>query len=451
MSSVICENEIVAELRLQSATGATRTIKVRNGERLCVGSDESAEVCLNDAGVASTHCLISANAGSVSVQDYYSDAGTIVNGNRVRQCQLPDNAEIRIGAAVILVTLQNGSAPPVRASIPDVVAVPADAPKAENEADPERSAGERSPLQVIEEMQSQLQQANAEVEVLERRLTAAAPAPSASAGDPFHEEMTELLRAEIVDLQTALAERDQQLTDSSTGGFATSEVEDVLPQADAERLVERLEQLLAELQQRDEQVATLTQLLDAAEETSQAERDERDQLNAWLGDIEERFGSREMDWQAERGKLQKNVERIAAERDRLELAMNADTSNAKLEATQQLIAGLRQAAESQRQELLDSEATVKQLRIELEQSEHAQSREELVKLAEERAEIARERQQLETARQHEQRAAPNDAALKLRVLRQHLNEIHEQEQKDKDERKLSRRVARLWSRLDGRS
>ena len=114
--------------------------------------------------------------------------------------------------------------------------------------------------------------------------------------------MIELLRAEVMDLQTALAERDQADTNPPPPAGSVA-ADDVLPQADAEKLVARLEQLLLELQERDNQIATLTELLEAAETACRAEREERSQLDAWLKDIEERFGYREQEWRVQQDKL----------------------------------------------------------------------------------------------------------------------------------------------------
>ncbi|MEJ7594457.1 MAG: hypothetical protein WKF77_23225 [Planctomycetaceae bacterium] len=73
-----------------------------------------------------------------------------------------------------------------------------------------------------------------------------------------------------------------------------------------------------------------------------------------------------------------------------------------------------------------------------------------MQLQTERSEIARLRQELEAERKRKQSPVVNDDNIKFQALRQHLNEIHVQEQKEREERKLSSRIARLWNRLDGR-
>lgn len=454
MSSISCKNEIVARLLLNSASPGRVPLEIREGERLFVGADESSEIRLTDEGVASTHCVFSADGGVISVRDCYSESGTLVDGNRIREMQLTANAEIRVGAARISVQLDSGNLPTPPFTSPPHDTSEKRAPVSEQAEYEDHTIHEQqpeSPFKTIEDLQLQLQQAHAEVEVLQNRLTQSVASVTTVETDPYQEEMIELLRAEVMDLQNALAERDLHSTDQSNAETEIPHGGDVTNQPDAERLDERLEQLLAELQLRDEQVATLTDLLETAEEASGAEREERNQMSAWLKDIEERFGSREQEWHIQLAKFEQSIEQLTNERDRAVSVMNADTSNAKLEATEKLMTSLRHAAESQRQQLQESEQTIAKLQSELKQVDHSQTREQLVQLAEQRAEVARQRQELDAARQSEARSAPNEATLKLQVLRQHLNEIHNQEQQEKEERKLSNRIAKLWGRMDGRS
>ena len=49
--------------------------------------------------------MISVSGGVVSVQDCYSEVGTIVGGERIRNTELTDGTEICIGSAQIAVTL----------------------------------------------------------------------------------------------------------------------------------------------------------------------------------------------------------------------------------------------------------------------------------------------------------------------------------------------------------
>ena len=459
MSSVYCQNQLVAVLLLRSSGQNCSVKEIHDGERLFVGSDESSDLRLTDDDVASTHCVISAESGCITVRDCYSQAGTSVDGNRISEMRLTANVEIHVGTAVILVNLESQRTADADCSdttaLPPAVSVQKPVQQLPSETKPIEDDGQhqRNPdasLRTISDLQLQLDQSRAENEVLHSRLAAAVTTAAVSDSDPYQEEMLELLRAEVMDLQAALAEQYQAGADQTSKIRTKSSGDDVLSQDDAEKLVRRLEDLLLELQERDEQAATLTELLSAAEEANRAERDERAQLDAWLKDIEERFGCREQEWLAQRNRLQSVIETIAAERDRAEAAISADSSNTKLEAAQNVLTALRDTAESQRQQLVESEQTVARLRREIELAGRGRSHEESVQLAEERAELARQRQELESARRDESRPGPGEAILKLQVLREHLKEIHQQEQKEQEERKLSSRIARLWNRMEGR-
>ena len=476
MSSIICEHEIAAVLTLESPRQDRFSREIRDGERLFVGTDENSDICLTDDNVAATHCVIIADGGCVTVQDCYSKTGTFVDERKIREVQLTANSEVQVGATVIAVTLnsrrskhtltERTSSADSRVRherdtvVAEVAGTSADSrPASEASAtsatanaapDAQPTLNADSVVQTIRDLKWQLEQALAENEVLHDRLAAIGTTTTDSQNDPFQEEMVALLRAEVMELQAALAEREQVSATPSHQRSLQCSGDEAFSEDDTAKLVERLEELLLELQERDEQIATLTELLEADEAANRAERDERTQLDSWLKDIEDRFGCREQEWQAEKSRLQADLGSMAADRDRAEAAINADSSNAKLEATQKVLVSLRDTAESQRLQLLESEQTILQLRREVELARHSQPREELVRLAEERAEIARQRQELEASRQHDHRAGANEATLKLQVLRQHLKEIHQQERKEQEERKLSSRLARLWSRLDSR-
>jgi len=459
MLSISCDNKTIATLHVNRPGRPRSSQVIREDECLAVGSDPSADICLTDDDIASTHCMIIARGGIVTVRDCFSETGTFVDRVRVREIQLQADAELRVGKTTISVKLSRsapqslyvvddstpGPQPPLGTSaIASVNVTPAVKPESTKNRNSEEVSS-----RLISSLESQLQQANAEIEVLQNRLNAVTVVAVPNV-DPYQEEMLDLLRAEIFDLQNLLADRDQSPVVRSPATEWNTETDNILSKPDAEKLVERLEQLLQELQQRDDQIATLTELLENAEAANRAELEERSQIDSWLRDIEGRFSDREHEWLSQRTKLQSELEAIAAERDRAEAALNANSSNVKIEAAQNVMKNLRDTAESQRQKLENAEQTIAQLQRELESAKHAQPREERMQLAEERSEIARLRQELEAERQRKQSPAVNDDNLKFRALRKHLNEIHEQEQKEREERKLSSRIARLWHRLDGR-
>jgi len=466
MSSISCENETIATLHLDRPGQPRTSGVIREDECLAFGSDPSNDICLMDDEVASTHCMIIAKCGVVTVRDCFSESGTYVDSMRVREKQLHADAVVQVGQTKISVKLNWISQTPavveafeIKISTPTSSQTSAEnsAPHVEEVSDAlngiqrevKADSSAESPFAMISQLEMQLQDAHAEIEVLQSRLTAGTEAVIPSA-DPYQQEMLELLQAEILDLQTALADRDHDQLGTSSSAATDADREDLLSKPEAEKLVERLEQLLQELQQRDDQIATLTEFLEATEAANRAEQEERSQIDSWLSDIEQRCGDREQEWRSQQAKLQSELNAIAAERDHAEAALNVDSSSVKLEAAQNVMRSLRDTAESQRQKLNEAEQEIARLQRELESAKHAPPREERMQLAEERSEIARLRQELELERQRKQNPAVNDGNLKFQALRQHLNEIHEQERKAKEERKLSSRIARLWSRIDGR-
>jgi pSer/pThr/pTyr-binding forkhead associated (FHA) protein len=467
MSSAICKNEVVAKLERRSG-GRSYSCELRQGDRFYIGSDKSSDVCLKDAGVAPTHCSVSVGTNSVTVEDCYSEEGTYVDGTRIRSQEISSDAAITVGAAKIALRMRGTSNKPEpgAATLPDMDQPLTDSPPLDT---PAPSATEiahaEAPLnsdddtscidghddpsnQESEDVDLELLQAREEIRILQQRLDSSAAGGPTPAGDPFQDEMIQLMRAEVLELQAALAERDQ-LDGAPVRSTGEPNSEEFLPRDDAEKLVDRLEQLLAELAQKDDQVATLTEMLQLAEEANRTEREEREQMDKWLKDIEERFGHREQEWQCERNELQKTIESVADERNRAETAINADSSSAKLEAANNVLHGLRETAESQRERLLELEQTNAQLTRKAAETPADDSREDRMQLAKERAELARHKQEFEASRQHTQSGGVDETTLKLQVLRQHLNTIHAEEQAEKEERKLSNRIARLWRRLDG--
>ena len=73
-----------------------------------------------------------------------------------------------------------------------------------------------------------------------------------------------------------------------------------------------------------------------------------------------------------------------------------------------------------------------------ERTELAQARAELTRVKAEIAEQERPLQQM-----------PDEATTQIYALRQHLQEIHEQEKHEREQRRFSRRIARLWKRFEG--
>jgi chromosome segregation ATPase len=288
-----------------------------------------------------------------------------------------------------------------------------------------------------------------------------------AAHDPFAQETIEILRAEVEGLQSELRQRDGLLAEqreASDVHFSAGE-----PDASTEELVRRLEELLDELQHSDERIAALEDFLRAADEANAAEREEREQLEAWVSDIERRISQREAEWQAEADAQRQRVADVTAERERLEQQLVLVSSAAGADDSRQLELDRLRARNKELQEKLAARETeAGQLKQQVQDLQHRASpeaqrvemedgmREERVRLAQQRAELARQRAEIAAARADLQQppgksptGEPN-VEDRMRALRDHLREIHDQEQEEQAQRGLSARIARLWKRLDGR-
>ena len=280
-------------------------------------------------------------------------------------------------------------------------------------------------------------------------------------GDMFDRETIELLRAEIDELQTALAQRDEQI-DSLLAERAPESPRDDTNDLEqrSEAMLQRLQDLLDEVEGHDERVATLEELLRAAEEANQAEQEERAQLDAWVGDIERRVVQREEEWKAETDALRRQIAQTRRERDqaqqKLREAVNPGEAPAALQETLDQLQ--RQNGQLQ-QELENAGKAISGLQQRLEQSENREEenlRKERSAIARERAEVARLRHELQqqlaacdalpVAKQQPDR----EFADRLKTLREHLKEIHEEERHEQSQREsaLGARISRLWKRLE---
>lgn len=72
-------------------------------------------------------------------------------------------------------------------------------------------------------------------------------------------------------------------------------------------------------------------------------------------------------------------------------------------------------------------------------------------MARNKAELVRLREELEAAQQAIDNAGAENPDVKVRAFRQHLRDIHEQEQNARHQgRGLASRISQLWNRLDNR-
>lgn len=468
------------------------------GDSVVVGSLEGCDVQLEGEDVAGTHCILGVDDGTVWLRDCYSPTGTFVDDRRVSEARLEQSASIRVGSCELSLHLHGAPTEPGDSSdlSLDRPSWQSDleealAPAELAEAAPQSSrtaplADEQDVNGEVGELRELLQQAHDEIQGLRDQLERyqhqeafSVSSMLATEGDPFQEEMVELLRTEVVELQNELAQRDARLSELQGTERPPSADDDAsISQKELETLVTRLEQLLEELQRKEEHVGLLEEMLRASEEANRAEQEERRQLEEWVKDIEHRVGERESEWQAGAEKLQKTIDEQAEQRRRLEQSLQEALSGSHAvaiheeltEELRQQVAQLQsqlQAAEQQRNELQ------RQLKSPRQEPDPA-TREQQAQIARERADLARQRAQLESLRQEPvpqqprvmpapaqpqlhtdvpQAVAPvhrsSDADERIRALRQHLQQTSDDEPAQTEKpATLSSRIASLWRKLE---
>jgi len=343
----------------------------------------------------------------------------------------------------------------------------------------ECGAAEAGAEQFVESAyQAALDDAETRIQKLEQELAfLQSLAPEVAAHDEFAAEELELLREERVLLQNELELKEQEIAELQQ---QTDRPDPCDEPSETLRLVQRLEDLLEELQQADQRVLGLEELLRISDEACQAERETHQRVEEWISQLEQRVSDRDQEWLAREEKLHEKLrtsqQRVKLCEDKLrehiEAAQDGDRSDDRQSAAvcekqivllQQQQRELQDQLESAREQnslleqqlhaLQDSQADLEeldQLRNRLRASE--------LEIAEQNARLFRQRAEYE--RTLEQLGAPStgpqplendsDNLLKLREFRNHLKEIHQQEKQQRQETSLASRISRLWNRLDRR-
>ena len=219
-----------------------------------------------------------------------------------------------------------------------------------------------------------------------------------------------------------------------------------------------MQELIDEANRSDERVAILEEMLFAAEVASQSESDERSQLEAWVGDIEKRIGQREDEHKAEIDALRRRLTESSQQQERLQkqLRMAAGGGQAP-EHFEEALENL-QARNVELQEKLDvSEKDRLSLEHQIEQQAEEQERalrNERVSLSQEKAKVSRMRFELSNKLSDideipkAENQLDTETAFKIRTLREHLREIHEQEKQEAKEATITTRLSKLWKRVE---
>ncbi len=283
--------------------------------------------------------------------------------------------------------------------------------------------------------------------------------------DEVQQEL-ELLRSEIEYLRCEIAEKDALLAGQpgSDGDVVVGNNEE-----EVSRLVNRLEELLAELQSSDDRVSALNDQLRAVEQANEADQEERRQLESWLNEIESRVSQREEEMEGEMQRLRKKWQGEQQQRAKAEQQLKQLMARKPAEADAQHDANAEsllqdrlqqesRATESLRQENDELKEQLQRVQQDDQTQEVRSLQQKLAQMelesSRERAEISRQRVELERVREELQRRAQQEAngevESRITAMRQHLREIYEEEktvEMEKRQNSLGGRISRLLGKL----
>ena len=483
-------------LQVTAPDGLVRSHQLARGRMLLVGSGRGAGLELKHEDIGSIHCAFSIVDEGVVVRDWGSVIGTEVDGAVVE-----DESFARSGSIVIVGPFKirisgnaadSNTAEPVveetvENEIDDIAAERAAASSAMLASDiwavdASKSSEMESPPPVDDQgldVDDFLDLAQEVHEAVQAAVVPAEVNPMESeddswmTSDPFESDGESLVRSELEYLQQELEQRDARIRELEAIGsmpLEKSEPADEPTSVETERLVSRVEGLLDELEQSDRRIRQLEESLRLSEEASEAERDERRNLEDWVTQIEQKVAEREEEWEAQRDSLKQEIGLLrgigqASSASAQQLQVQELVSQESLDAGRvaQLLAELERLrnenAELKTAPAVDSqtrEEVERELRASLEASSENERRDHQMELSTERAELARLRKDLARQEEEMQKARERlesedgNADQRIRAFRDHLREIKSQEDEARKQKRLSSRIASLWSRLEGR-
>lgn len=448
MSCLLSEQSSI-QLVAKNPKGATRIFDLAIDQGVFVGQSSNCGLQLNGEGIGDIHCRVWFEEGKLLVQDWMSSTGTRVNGSAIDSAtELKSEDVIEIGDQRISMGVGKQNKPaakpvneePAEAESPPTSKVAVDeASPAESDFEPEFDSMPSFEGGLLGPESTDF---DADFLAFEEEET-------------FDRETVELLRAEIETLQSALAEKESEHLLTSGHSDCAPDSHDAHNVDDIEK---RIQELIEEANRSDERAAMLEEMLHAAEDSSRSELEERNQLEAWVGDIETRIGQREQEHAAELDALRHRLEEAQNEQDQLRrrLGQAAHGGNAPKQY-EETLEKLQRANHDLQEKLAESEKQRNALQQQLDEASghHDRAmREERAKMAKEQARIARLRFELSEKLKDveelpkEENAEDKEASQRLSALRQHLREIHEQEKKEEAEASITTRLAKLWKRVE---
>ena len=451
--------QIVAEAQCRGQLYDQRQLAV--GDSVLIRSSASCGWKLDDASISSMHCFLRVEEDGLVVEAWQADSPTLVDDNVIEQeCRFGFTSTLTVGHFRITFRVETVPEDDVDEDTADNAS--------EWDAPPplQPDASSRNTFDRTQTAESSFALRNVDSDVTHRSYTNAG---EAFATGTIAEETLDLLRAEIETLQSELAERDARLIEIESCGsdtlFDLAE-SDAITDGEAQCLTQRVDELLNELAVSDQRQRELEDLLQLTEEAARAEQEERTQIEVWVGEIEQRIGERQAEWQAEMESVQKRLAQVQTEHQEAEQRLAETVSQKALDSHERTILDLRKRlskmqdvlanTQKERDNLLNKLESVEiQSTIERQTQivEHA-IREEQVKMAQERAAFSRQKAELvrrigELEVQLRERPDLTDADMKIRAFRDHLKDLDASREPVKDQRSLATRLSDLWKRLDG--
>lgn len=432
-----------------------------------IGSGASAAIQLVDPDVASVHCVVRLSQGALAIDDWCSATGTIVNGVPIEgETPLVDCDTVQLGSHKIVIRFAEHEE--------------FDSTDSGDEPEPHRC--DSAPSFEVDEAADEVEYESFEehCDIGQEDMAESQLPESSWAGwfgdadessdvnesvEPLSvdEETIKLLTHEISALQAELgtstsyiAELEEKLEARQSEGVTPSDIS---------HLEGRLQELLGELERSDQRASTFEDLLQISDHATQAEKEERQQIETWVSDIEQRITGREDEWHGEKDLLLKQIEQLQSDNSRLEETLASSETNTNIELQERAIHKLRtelaevedrlSKSESERRELqekVDSEDMETMLERQQQIVEEA-IREEQLSIARERAAFSRQKSELirrVSDLESElcgQKRETNEADVRFNAFRQHLKEIQEPESRPRSV-PLTKRLVNLWNRLE---
>ena len=89
-------------IQLVEPSGTRREFRLADGGTLMVGSGANCGVRLSDPKISAIHCLIRLRDGEIELQDWCTQLGTFINGERIEEeATLQLGSELRIGKYIL--------------------------------------------------------------------------------------------------------------------------------------------------------------------------------------------------------------------------------------------------------------------------------------------------------------------------------------------------------------